>query len=325
MASWSDSPLQPYQPTDGPEVGPVGTFLGELAKQLADRWLTLLLIPGAVFAAAVEIGVRLGQGHALDYSQLTAAVSGIGAMVARQSASTQAVLVAVVLLATTGAGLAVQALAGFTRLLWLGPWPRILASAQRWRVASRRRRWHQHVEQRKALELAHSHVSRTTEQQEQINTAAHQTNRIAWAQPGRPTWMGDRIHAVEQIAQQRYGLDMAFAWPRLWLVLPDNARAEITIAHAAFAAAVAIGTWAWPYLLLAALWWPSLLIAMAIGATGWARARAAIADVTTLSEAALDMHGRALAIAFGIAAADSAGPLTLSEGEQLSSLIRKGR
>jgi hypothetical protein len=130
--------------------------------------------------------------------------------------------------------------------------------------------------------------------------------------------MGDRIHALEQIAHNRYGLDLTFAWPRLWLVLPDTTRSEITAAHAAFAAAVATGTWAWPYLLLATLWWPAALIAVAVGASGWARARAAIADLTALSEAAVDLHGRALALALGVAEEDSAGPLTLTEGEQLT-------
>lgn len=137
--------------------------------------------------------------------------------------------------------------------------------------------------------------------------------------------MGDRIHALEQVALNRYGLDLTFAWPRLWLVLPGTARSEITTAHAAFAAAVATATWAWPYLLLATLWWPAVFIAMAIGATGWVRARAAITDLTALSEAALDLHDRTLANSLGITKEDSAGPLTLTEGEHLTALIRKGR
>lgn len=303
----------------------MGTFLTELANKLADRWATLLLIPGVLFAAAVGIGVRLGQAHALDYTQLTAAVSAAATTIARQSAGTQAVLVAAVLLAASGTGLAVQGLAGLTRLLWLGPWPRLLAPVHRWRVVSRRRRWCQRVQQRRTVEQAHPRASRTPDQQQEINTAAERANRIAWSEPGRPTWMGDRIHALEQIAQHRYGLDLTFSWPRLWLVLPDTARTEITAAHAGFAAAAAIATWAWAYLLLAILWWPAAVIAVAVGVTGWVRARAAIADLTALSEAAVDLHGRVLAVALGVAKENSAGPLTLTEGEQLSALSRKGR
>jgi hypothetical protein len=134
--------------------------------------------------------------------------------------------------------------------------------------------------------------------------------------------MGDRIHSLEQIALHRYGLDLAFAWPRLWLVPPETTRMEITAAHAAFAAATS--TWAWPYLLLGTLWWPATMIGLGIAA-GWARARASVSDLTDLSESALDLHGRTLAIALGLATDDRVGPLTVTEGEQLTALIRKGR
>ena len=127
--------------------------------------------------------------------------------------------------------------------------------------------------------------------------------------------LGRRIHAVEQVALNRHGLDLPFAWPRLWLLLPDTSRNEITAAHAAPAAAVATGTWSWPYLLLGCWWWPAALIGLGIGLTGWVRARAAVTDLSALSEAALDLHGRALAIGLGVAPAESAGPLTQDEGQ----------
>lgn len=303
----------------------MGTFFEALAKKLAERWLTLLLLPGALLATAVALGLQLGHRHALDYSQFQGIVFEVADAASRLSAGGQVLLAAAVLLAATAIGLAVQALAALTRRTWLGPWPRILALPQRWRVVRRRARWHQRLDQRRALEQAHPLPSRTRDQQHSIDIAAHRANRIAWAEPGRPTWMGDRVHALEQIALHRYGLDLTFAWPRLWLLLPDSTRTDITTAHAAFAAAVATANWAWPYLILGALWWPAALIGVGVGATGWARARAAIADLTTLTEAALDLHGRSLATAFGIAEQDTTGPLTISEGEQITALIRKGR
>ncbi|MFJ6121625.1 hypothetical protein [Streptomyces sp. NPDC092129] len=97
---------------------------------------------------------------------------------------------------------------------------------------------------------------------------------------------------------------------------------ELTAAHAAFAAAVATGTWVGPYVLLAVVWWPAVLVAAGIGLTGWARARAAVADFTTLTEAALDLHGRTLGVGD---TTQETGPLTISEGERISDLVRKGR
>ncbi|MEU1550820.1 hypothetical protein [Nocardia sp. NPDC005745] len=303
----------------------MGTFFQELAKKLAERWVTLLVIPGAVFLATAGIGVRLGHRHALDYTRSRAFIAEVSAWIGRQSPGSQAVAMVAVLLAAAGVGLTVQAAAGATRTVWLGTWPRPLAPLQRRRVDSRRRRWHARVDRRHTLQQNYPHHARTPEQQHQIDIAAARINDLALTTPGRATWMGDRIHALESIAVDRYGLDLTFAWSRLWLVLPETTRTEITAANAAFVAATATGTWAWPYLLLSTLWWPAAVIGVGIGVTGWVRARAAVADLTTLSEAALDLHGRDLATALGVAEADRTGPLTPDEGRDLTRIIRKGR
>ena len=300
-------------------------FFHALASKLAERWAALLLLPGALFAAAALIGVQLGHTDAVNRQQLSHIVATTADHLARQAPGTQGLLVIAVLLAATGSGLVVQGLAGTTRAIWLGQWPRPLGWPRRWRISRRRTRWHRYVQRRHELQAAHPRDTRTPAQQQDINAAAERTNRIALAEPGRPTWMGDRIHAVEHIAWNRNGLDLTFAWPRLWLVVPDTTRTEITTAHAAFAAAVATGTWAWPYLILAVLWWPAALIGIGIGVTGWARARSAITDLTALTESALDLHARTLAIELGVAEPDTTGPLTIIEGEQLTAQVRKGR
>jgi hypothetical protein len=127
------------------------------------------------------------------------------------------------------------------------------------------------------------------------------------------------------VALDRYGLDLAFGWPRLWLVLPDSVRAQLSTAEAAFASAVATGSWAWPYLVLSAAWWPAALIGVGIGVTGWVRGRAATADLAALCEAAIDLHGRALAIALGVGERDASGPLAVAEGQMVTAIVRKGR
>jgi hypothetical protein len=137
--------------------------------------------------------------------------------------------------------------------------------------------------------------------------------------------MGDRIAAVEQIGLNRYGLDLRFGWSRLWLVPPDTVRAELVAANGQFAVTVVTAAWALLYLVLGALWWPASLIALATSLTGWTRARAAITELTDLSEATLDLHGRTLAIALGTAPPDSTGPLKPCEGEQITHHVRKGR
>lgn len=303
----------------------MGGFFQQLAKTLADRWISLLVLPGAFFLGAVWVSVRLGHRDGWDVALLTRRAESAATDVADLSSGAQALLVVALLAAAAGVGFVVQALAGATRRVWLGPWPRPFVTLSARRTTLRRARWHRLVEERRALEAA-SPGTRTREQQDRIDAAAGRVTGLAMAEPGRPTWMGDRIHAVESIAYHRYGLDLTYGWSRLWLILPDPARTELTAAHSAFAAAVATGTWAVPYLLLTVIWWPAVLVAAAIGLTGWARARAAVADFTTLTEATLDLHGRTLAVALGVGdLAEGAGPLTLDEGEHITHLVRKGR
>jgi hypothetical protein len=42
-----------------------------------------------------------------------------------------------------------------------------------------------------------------------------------------PTRLGNILHAYEEYSERMYGLDSAFFWPRLWLVLDEKTRAEI--------------------------------------------------------------------------------------------------
>ncbi|MEV7551867.1 hypothetical protein AB0N89_19770 [Amycolatopsis sp. NPDC089917] len=294
-------------------------FFKELAKTLAQRWVGLLFVPGALFVAGALVGVRLGHAHALDLSMASQAFTTAAASVAGRAGTVQAVVLVVALLASAGAGLLVQAMAGVTRGLWLGRWPGGILTARRVR------RWERRLRRRQELEDAEPSATRSASVQDKIDRASARMNAVAMARPGRPTWMGDRIHAVEAIAAGRYGLDLPFAWPRLWLTMPETARAEISAANGAFAAAVTVASWAWPTLLLGAFWWPAIVAAVVIGTTGWVRGRAAITDLTALAESALDLYGRALATAVGVETRRRAGPMEVDEGAQVTAIFRKGR
>lgn len=303
----------------------VDAFFGELAKKLAERWVSLLVVPGLLYVTAIWVGMQLGWTHALDLHRLAAATTDAAASLFGWSAAAQALAVAGLLLAAAGVGLVVQGVVGPMRAFWLGQWPTGLGWAARWRARVRQDRWQDLVAARKALQERYPHQMRTADQQQEIDKATAKVNRVALAEPGRPTWMGDRIHAVEQISRDRYGLDLTFGWARLWLVLPDTVRAEITAAHGQFAVAIVTGAWAIPYFVLGVVWPPILLVATAVAISGWSRARAAITTLSDLAEAAIDLHGRTLAIALGVGAAHATGPLTIAEGDQITGIIRKGR
>lgn len=304
---------------------PVSDFFGELGKRLGQRWLSLLAIPGMLLLAAAWIAGRLGQRSALDVHRLATAVGEAGAMISGWPFTTQALAVVGVLLVFVTVGFAVQALVGPVRAFCLGNWSGAFRHVERALTARRRVRWKKLVKERAALELLHPEQDRSPDQQRRIDGVANRINHIALAGPGRPTWMGDRIYALEHISVHRYGFDLAFGWPRLWVVLPDAVRAEINAAQGGFAAAVFTITWAVPYLLLGLLWWPAGLAGVAIAVVGWSRARDRLATLTELAESALDVHGRDLAIVLGVATLTSTGPLTPDEGQHITEIVRKGR
>ncbi|MFI1195120.1 hypothetical protein ACH4T9_17910 [Micromonospora sp. NPDC020750] len=303
----------------------MNNFFGELAKQLAERWVGLLAVPGLLFVATAWAGLRLGWSHAVDLPLLASGATELGSTLGRAPGPAQALVAIGLLLAASGVGLTVQALAAPVRAWLLGLWPPGLHWARKRLAGARSSRWHRLVADRWKLQNGYPAASRTPAQQAEIDDAAARVNRLALAAPTRPTWMGDRIATVEQVALDRYGLDLRFGWSRLWLVLPDTVRADLGTANGQFAATVVTTAWALPYVVLGIVWWPALLIALAVGLTGWVRARAAVADLADLSEAVLDVHGRTLAVALGVAPLESTGPLSLSEGTEITRHVRKGR
>ncbi len=125
-------------------------------------------------------------------------------------------------------------------------------------------------------------------------------NRIALVRPSRPFWSGDRFVAADHLVHAQCDLDLTTAWPRLWLLVSDADRAEVTGARAAFGRAATLAGWAVAYLVLGAVCWPFALEALMAAGSAWRNARTTSDILAELIESVVDLHGRTLAQALGL-------------------------
>lgn len=160
----------------------MSTVLAELGKKYAERWVSLLVLPGLLFVAAVFAATALG--HSLDIGRLTRTVEQMAASVSQQSGNL-AVAVAVVPELSAAAGLAATAVAKLVARLWFGPWPATLL------VNRRIKRWNAAAREFDAVRNDTASAS-APEYQARLDSLAAKRNAVSLGPPERPTWMGDR-------------------------------------------------------------------------------------------------------------------------------------
>lgn len=286
-------------------------LLVDVGRQLAERWLAVLVLPGLLLAGEVAVGLLVGQGDALSTGRLVHEATGVARRFQHEGGAAMALAALAVLLAAGAFGLAAQGAGRLVQAAWLGDWP-WWAGPLRARLAERRlRRWHAH----------HTEVVAAAEAGRDPSGPARRRNRISLAPPVRPTWMGDRLAGADVRVHAEYDLDLAACWPRLWLVLPDDVRAELRTASGALGASSVLAGWAVLYAIGGALWWPSAVAAGCVWATAWVRGRRAVATFADLIESTVDLHGAALGAALGL---DGAAVLTPELGAEITARCRKG-
>ncbi|MFI1936195.1 hypothetical protein ACH44C_03200 [Streptomyces purpureus] len=297
-------------------------FLSALGGRIAERWLTLLALPGLLFIAAATTATVLGHEHWSDAGKLRTWLDTLAAAPASRSAGTIALVALGLLLGAAAVGTAAQTLGAAVELLWCaeprGPLLRRLADRRlrRWRAAD--------AAFRTALVTAGRARVAGADDADRLAGLAESRyadrDRIAAAPPRHPFAMGDRLAAPGQRLWRTYRLDLAAAWPHLWLLAADGTRAELHAARVRFAAAARLCAWGAGYLVLGLWWWPAALIGLAATATALHRGRSAAQSFAELTEALADLHLRDLAATLGI---PSETPLDRALGERLSQTLRK--
>jgi hypothetical protein len=298
----------------------MGGLWSELAKKLAEKWLSLLVLPGAFYLAVAGAALTLGHAHALDASLLARKITSYVKNPAATGTGGQVILLAAILAVAAAVGLVAQAVGTFLEGAALAvswhTWPLPVRYPARWLVARRRRQWdaadtvyHREFQQALAPDPADRPDSVLR------HRAARTRARIAVERPERPTWSGDRVHAAAIRLDRDHHLDLTTVWPSVWLILPDPNRDQITDARTALARATTLAAWSVLYLALTVWWWPAALVSAILAATARHRIRTATDTYATLLETATRLCAVSLATQLGI---DHTGPLTPQLGHALT-------
>lgn len=273
----------------------MGGLLGELGKKLAERWLTLLVLPGALYLAIAAAARTLGQSAALDVARLTHAISDAARAPQVTTVGGQVVLLAAVLAGAAAAGLAAQSLGSVVERVALasgwGAWPWPFGELAERRVTHRQHRWDTARAEYEALRLR-ERAPRPADRPapRERHRAARRCERIAVERPERPTWSGDRIHAATVRLDRDTHVNLLIVWPHLWLVLSEEVRGEIGRSRAALTRSAVLGGWALLYLPLAWWWWPAAPLAATLVIISARRLRTASDTYATLLEASARLH-----------------------------------
>lgn len=297
-------------------------FLDELGKRLAERWAAALVLPGLSLTAAAGVGALLGQGSALDWRLAVGRIGRTVAATARWSTLGQVAALVALALGSAILGAFVQACAEGLHRLWVGDWPRVMRPLADRLIARRHSRWYDLQERLTARRAQVPPEQRSPDVLRDLDDLSDRRDRISLAAPSRPTFTGDRITATATRVRNQYGIDLAACWTRLWVVLPEDVRAELRTARGRLDTAVTLSAWAVCYAALACFWWPAVVVAAAVGLTAWRRGRRAADGLAELVESVVDVYLRKLAVELGALQPDQA--LDPGTGTGVTRIARKG-
>jgi hypothetical protein len=266
----------------------VGKFWDAIAGKLADRWAAIAA-PAVVFWAG---GVLAWAFAGTGWSRLSKITDWLN----DQKAAAQVTSVLGALVVVAASAIVVQRLTTPLLRLLEGYWPRQLHRLTEWR--------RNHVlERRQADDEAWQQLQRDTDQRQPTAAQRVELARLEDRRHHRPvrddevlpTRIGNVLRAAETRPGHRYGLGAVIVWPRLWLVLPDQARQELTSARTSLDASVAAVIWAVGFLgFIPWAWWaaPAAIVIAAAAILWWVPARAEV--FADLVEATFDLYRTAL-------------------------------
>jgi len=264
----------------------LGDFWTGLGGRLADRWVAALFSPAFGFwAAGLLAWAQRPQNGGWPDRLLALGRQLQGMPLLIQGSYLLALLVVITL-----SGLALRRIAQPALRVLAGYWPARLnraAARLRARLSDRSDRDRAQLRQLAASprdELNPAQIAERARLERRLR-------RIPAQRAARmPTRLGNVLQAGEARTRNRYGLDPLVCWPRLWLLLPDTARQEVTAAYTSLLLAVQVLICG----LLFTVWtiwaWWALPAGLLVAVAAYARTLAAAAAFADLLESCFDLY-----------------------------------
>jgi hypothetical protein len=273
----------------------LGAVWSGLGGKTVDRWAAPALVfwIGGIFAWVWGHGgfhgpdggwVALGRALREQFGQATAVVQAMGAVLA-------------LLMVLGSAQVAQASVFGVLRVLegywplWAGPIRRALTASQSRRIDRVAEQWR---------DLARRRADLTVD--ERVRYALLNARRASDPPDPAdrmPTRLGNMLKASESRPNHRYGLDAAVCWPRLWLTMPDHARAELSAARARLDMGAVLWLWSFLFVGWTVFAWWSLFVGVAGMLIGYRLCLAAASQYGQLVQASFDLYRKDLYEALG--------------------------
>ena len=270
-------------------------FWTGIGGKLAERWTTLILTPAFAFWAGALAAWVWRYGHARASRQGWVSILQAWARDLRGlPAVIQAALVVGLLLGVVLSAVIVQA-ATLPILRWLeGYWPGWLDPLAKWLV--RRRNSKLDRDARRLHEFAVKGVDRLSAAELALYLRLDHQRRRVPARPERrmPTRLGNVLRAAEGRPDAHYGLEATICWPRLWLLLPDTAKAEVSGARSSLNAAAQVWLWGMLFIIWTVWAWWALPLGVLVAVAAYGQIVRAASVFGDLMESCFDLYRRAL-------------------------------
>lgn len=259
-----------YLRADDLEAGLLTAFWTGIGNKLADR-LAAVSIPALVFWSggllAWASSGRSGQVHMW------------GRWLARQNGPIQVAVLVAIITGIGVSGVLVSRLSVPAMRLLAGDWPAMTRRVRDRlvkRVATRREKLKERFDEIEKL------PKQRKESPELMLEHVKVDRKLHWLPSDgvfRPTSVGNILLSAANRPRYKYGLNAEVVWPRLWLLLPDTARAELEASRRSLDLATSACVWGVLFLAFTPLaWWAAVVGAgaAALSCRFWLRSRAEV-------------------------------------------------